>query len=195
METKRPTNIEVADHFYHDSVDLLLRFRCCHGSDVPDFTSLKSRRIKCFIDLRMAMESALKSVVAYFYHGNLEGEKLVKRVENYRHHIEKLRPKAVPYLPEGDISEKATDLCDEFSRLPVGLRYRLDVMDFIRNREEIYYSTIGCDEWLDSAATIIEKISEFIGGELSKESRCANASEMWEEFQQPRFEKYKKDGG
>lgn len=28
---------------------------------------------------------------------------------------------------------------------PVGLRYRLDVMDFISNREVEYYNTIGSD--------------------------------------------------
>ena len=57
METTRPTHIEVADHFYHDSIDLLKRYEHCIESEFPDFSSLKSRRMKCFIDLRMSMES------------------------------------------------------------------------------------------------------------------------------------------
>ena len=189
METTRPTHIEVADHFYHDSIDLLKRYEHCIESEFPDFSSLKSRRMKCFIDLRMAMESALKSVVSYYCHSNLQGKKLVQKVENYRHHMDKLKPAALPHLPE-EVVESVSSVCDQLQSLPVGLRYRLDVMDFISNREEEYYNTIGSDTWMDSTAGTVWGVSKFIGKELNKESRIIGMDELMEEFFQPRYEKY-----
>ena len=189
METTRPTHIEVADHFYHDSVDLLKRYEHCIESEFPDFSSLKSRRMKCFIDLRMAMESALKSVISYYVHNNLQGKKLVNKVESYKHDMCNLKRAALPHLPE-EIVESVSSVCDQLHSLPVGLRYRLDVMDFICNREEEYYDTIGNDTWMDSTAGTVWGVSKFIGNELNKESRIIKVDELMEEFFQPRYEKY-----
>ena len=189
IETTRPTHIEVANHFYHDSVDLLKRYEHCIESEFPDFSSLKSRRMKCFIDLRMAMESALKSVASYYCHSNLKGEKLIRKVEGYRHHMDKLKPAAQPYLP-AEIVERVSSVCDQLQSLPVGLRYRLDVMDFISNREDEYYNTIGSDTWMSSTARTVWGVSKFIGKELNKESRIIDVDELMEEFFQPRYEKY-----
>lgn len=189
MDTTRPTHIEVADHFYHDSVDLLKRYEYCFQSEFPDFTSIKSRRMKCFIDLRMAMESALKSIVSYYCHNNLQGKKLVQKVESYRHHMDKLKPKALPHLPE-KLVDCVSSVCDQLQSLPVGLRYRLDVMDFISNREEEYYKTIGNDIWMDSTVATIWAVSKFIGEELSKESRIIGIDELMDEFFEARYEKY-----
>jgi len=189
METTRPTHVEVADHFYHDSVDLLKRYEHCFNSESPDFSSIKSRRMKCFIDLRMAMESALKSVISYYCHSNIQGKKLVRKVENYRHHMEKLQSAASPHLPE-EILEGVSSVCDQFQCLPVDLRYRLDVMDFISNREDEYYNTIGSDTWMDSTAGTVWNVSKFIGKKLNTESRILSGSELLEELCQPRYQKH-----
>lgn len=190
METTRPNHIEVADHFFHDSVDLLKRYELCITTEYPDFSALKSRRMKCFIDLRMALESALKAVVAYYHLPHLGGEKLVKKVESFRHHLDKLLPKTVGHLPE-EVRNETSSLCEELNQLPVGLRYRLDVFDFIGNHENLYYSTIGSDTWLSNTAKTIWKISKYIGDELSNESRLLSAADVFEEMREPRFEKYK----
>lgn len=188
METTRPTHIEVADHFYHDSIDLLKRYEHCMESEFPVF-SVKSRRMKCFIDLRMAMESALKSVASYHCHSNIQGEKLVQKVENYRHHMKILKPAVIPHLAE-EILGSVSAACDHLQSLPVGLRYRLDVMDFMTNREEEYCNTIGSDNWMKSMAETVWAVAKFIGKELNKESRMIGVDELMEELVQPRYEKY-----
>lgn len=191
METTRPTHIQVSDHFYHDAIDLLARYTVCEASEFPEFYSTKSRRMKCFIDLRMAMESALKSVVTYYCHADSKGEKLVKKVENYRHHIEKLISKALKHIPE-EIRNKAQTLCNELHQLPVGLRYRLDVIDFKANNESLYYETVGSDIWMQNTSATIKEVADFIGKELSKESRILSGSDVLKEIQEPKYDKYAK---
>lgn len=191
METTRPTHVQVSNHFYHDAIDLHARYTVCEASESPEFYSSKSRRMKCFIDLRMSMESALKAVVTYYCHSNKQGKKLVQKVENYRHHIEKLIDKALEHIPE-EHREKTEALCKELHELPVGLRYQLDVMDFKRNNEELYYKTVGSDSWMKSTSETIKSIADFIGKELNKESRMLSGEELKEEYFEPRYDKYLK---
>lgn len=191
VETTRPTHIQVSDHFYHDAIDLLARYKVCEASEFPEFYSTKSRRMKCFIDLRMAMESALKSVVTYYCHSDTKGEKLVKKVENYRHHIEKLIAKAREHIPS-DMRTSVEALANELHQLPVGLRYRLDVMDFKANNEALYYKTVGSDVWMNNSSKTIQAVADFIGKELSKESRILSGSDLLKEFREPKYDKYAK---
>ncbi|MAZ69121.1 MAG: hypothetical protein OQK12_00670 [Motiliproteus sp.] len=191
MESTRPTHVQVANHFYHDAIDLHARYIVCEASESPEFYSSKSRRMKCFIDLRMAMESALKSVVTYYCHSDKQGEKLVKKVENYRHHIEKLIGKALEHLPEED-RDRTDTLCKQLHNLPVGLRYRLDVMDFKRNNEKLYGDTVGSDDWMKSTSETIKSIADFIGKELNKESRVLSSGELKEEYFATKYDKYSK---
>ena len=191
METTRPTHVQVSNHFYHDAIDLHARYLVCEASDSPEFYSLKSRRMKCFIDLRMAMESVLKAVVTYYCYSDKQGEKLVKKIENYRHHIEKLIGKALEYLPE-ECRERTDALCKQMDSLPVGLRYRLDVMDFKINNEKLYSDTVGSDDWMKDTSETIKSIADFIGKELSKESRILSGSELKKEYFSPKYDKYSK---
>jgi len=191
VETTRPTHVQVANHFYHDAIDLHARYSVCEASEQPEFYSSKSRRMKCFIDLRMAMESVLKSVVTYYCHSDSQGKKLVQKVENYRHHIAKLIKKALYHLPE-ELRDKTSTLCTELDELPVGLRYRLDVMSFNRNNQRLYSETVGCDTWMGSTSETIKLIADFIGKELNKESRILSGSDLKEEFFAPTYDKYAK---
>ena len=62
-ETTRPTFLEVSSHFLHDSLDFQIRYKYCISSDGPVFYEPRSRRAKLFIDLRMGIESILKSII------------------------------------------------------------------------------------------------------------------------------------
>ena len=190
VETTRPTHVEVADHFYHDAIDLHARYIVCEASENPEFYSRKSRRFKCFVDLRMAMESALKSVVVYCYHSDMKGQKLVKKVEKYGHDLDGLIKKALEHLPE-DLQDKTNTLCLELNKLPVGLRYRLDGMDFKRNNEELYNVTIGSDAWMENTSSTIKSIADFIGKELNnKESGILSGKDITlEELLAPEYNK------
>lgn len=49
-----------ADDFFHDSLDFLHRYRIT----VEHFLGIKSKRMKLFLDLRMAAECILKAKIA-----------------------------------------------------------------------------------------------------------------------------------
>ena len=184
-----PSHIEVSDHFYHDSCDLLCRFESSFDGDSITFYSVKSRRMKCFVDLRMAMESILKAYSSYYCHSDISGQKIVQKIENYRHHVEKLLPKCSGYIP--DVwQQDCIKYCDDLSKLPVGLRYKLDVMDFIYQNEELYYATIVNDAWMRGLKDNISGITEHIGDVLSKESKILSGKEVWEKLDRPRYRKY-----
>jgi len=134
----------------------------------------------------MAMESVLKAYAAYYCHSDICGRKLVQKIENYSHHIDKILKKCSDYLPHEN-KQECEKLCDELVKLPVGLRYRLDVMDFMDTNEDLYYSTIGSDDWMFSLKDHIVRITKHIGNELSKESRIVSGEELWGEIQRPRY--------
>ncbi len=191
VETTRPTHVQVADHFYNDAIDLHARYIVCEASENPEFYSIKSRRFKCFVDLRMAMESALKSVVVHCCHSDMKGKKLVKKVQKYSHHIDKLIIKALEHLPK-DLHDKTRILCVELDKLPVGLRYRLDGMYFKEMNEKLYYKTVGSDAWMENTSSTIKSIADFIGKELNKESRILSGEALREELFAPEYNKYAK---
>jgi hypothetical protein len=181
--------VQVANHFYNDAIDLHARYIVCEASENPEFYFRTSRRMKCFIDLRMAMESALKSVVIYYCHSDFQGKKLVQKVENYRHNIDKLIKKALKHLPK-DLHDKTSTLCVELHKLPVGLRYRLDSMDFKRINEKLYYATVGCDTWMENTSSTIKSIADFIGKELNKEGQFLSGKALMDEVLALEYNKY-----
>ena len=185
-----PNNIDVSNDFYHDSLDLLDKYKACYFNEVIDFQSVKSKRMKCFIDLRMAIESALKSYAAYYLHSDLNGKKLVKKIERYKHHVENIYVKCAEHLPT-DQQEICKGYCLQLKELPVGLRYRLDGMDFLYAREELYYQTIGNESWLDGFEKLVDVLVKNIGQILSTHSNVVDGSSLTfdELFSQP-YNKY-----
>ena len=185
-----PNNIDVSNNFYNDSLDLLHKYKACYFNEAIDFQSVKSKRMKCFIDLRMAIESALKSYAAYHLHSDLNGKKLVKRIERYKHHVEKIYIRCAEYLPT-DQKEICQGYCLQLKELPVGLRYRLDGMDFLYAQEKLYYQTIGNESWLVGLEKLVNALIEDIGQTLSSHSQVIDGSSLtFEElFLQP-YNKY-----
>jgi len=60
QETTRPTYLEVSNHFFNNAEDFKIRYKHFIDSDGPSFFTPKSRRAKCFVDLRMGFETILK---------------------------------------------------------------------------------------------------------------------------------------
>lgn len=190
-EFSRPNYLEVSSHFLHDAIDFELRYRFCLQSDGPLFYAPRSRRMKVFIDLRMGIESALKSLVSYHCNNDRRGKTLVNWIESFKHSTDKLIRKAGPYLPEdffGNYGESLADL----TKLPVGLRYRFDAWEFYDNQEELYERTIGDNSWLSLVHRALTCIIELINNSLKSHSRIVNAEDVLLEMQEPRYAKYKK---
>jgi len=188
-EYTRPNYLEVSSHFLHDAIDYEIRYKHCMNSDGPLFYTPRSRRLKTFIDLRMGVESALKSLIVYFEHNERNGKTLINWIEKFSHKIGKLLNKAKPHLPR-DLLEKHGERIIDLSKLPVGLRYRLDAWDFHGSQEELYYNTIGSDVWLGELHKCLQALIGICDTELSKHTRILSGDDLLKEVLEPRYEKY-----
>lgn len=178
----------MADDFFTDGVDLIERYTCYFDQ----YDGIKSRRLKSFIDLRMALESLLKS--AHALHGDQGRNRkvVIREVESFRHDILSLANAVRPYIP-GELRSELWPFAERMKELPVGLRYALDGYDFIYAREELYYQTIGNDHWMDSFHKAICNLKDEIDKELSKHSGVVSLSDIpIEKILNPGFNKYSK---
>lgn len=185
----RPNHLEVSSHFLHDAADFEIRYKHCINSDGPSFYTPRSRRLKTFIDLRMGIESILKALVAYHEHNDRKGKTIINWIEKFGHNIDKLLNKVQPHIPE-DIFNEYYDHFKELTSLPVGLRYRIDAWDFHGNQEELYYRTIGSDDWLNHIHKGLLKLIELANNDLAKHSRILSGEELRKEVFAERYEKY-----
>lgn len=188
-EYTRPTYLEVSNHFLHDAIDFKIRYRHCIDSDGPLFYEPKSRRTKCFVDLRMGIESALKANVCYYTHNERKGKTLVNWIEKFGHNIGKMVRKLDGEIPP-EVLEPVKDDLLKLDQLPVGLRYRFDTWDFKYNKKELYSDTIGCNRWLESLYKTLDELIEHINSKLTPHSRIVFMEEVLNIMQEPRFEKY-----
>ena len=188
-KTTKPDRIEVSNHFFHDALDFQIRFDHCFFSDGPLFFTPRSRHAKCFIDLRIGIESILKSFLSYFHSGDKKGKELVKWVEKYSHRVREMLKDAEPYLQPG-FKDKYGDQILSLDSLPVGLRYRLDAWDFRGNKEDFYCDTVGCDSWLQLLHEALKELIQFMNENLKQHTRILGSAELWDELVAPHYEKY-----
>ncbi|MBH0190090.1 MAG: hypothetical protein HP493_14935 [Nitrospira sp.] len=62
--------------------------------------------------------------------------------------------------------------------LPVSLRYSLDGSDFLDAKEELYYQTIGSDEWLLAFRTYLTKVVASLDEKLKEHSGIVSMSDI-----------------
>lgn len=177
--------LEIADSFFQDSMDFLARYRLTKDL----FWSIKSRRFKLFIDLRMAYECSLKAFIAYFTE-DLHGRQLIiRRVESYRHNIDRLFKDVSPFISE-ELVRKGQHLNAKLSLLPVSLRYHLDGRDFLEAKEEDYYSSIGQDSWMEDFAEYVKALLSMIDEKLQVNSSIVSGNELWDILNSDGYNKY-----
>ena len=190
-KTTRPIYLEVSSHFFHDAADFEVRFRHCYYSKDISFDTPRSRKVKTFIDLRMGIESILKSLVVYYESSSKQGKNLVNWIEKFSHNIEKSLNKVEIHLTDQFLNQYR-DCLLELHELPIGLRYRLDAWDFHDNQEEKYAQTIASQTWMELVYEALKELIGLANFELSKHNRIVKASELHAEIFEPRYEKYKK---
>lgn len=176
----------VASDYYHDANDFLQRY----SLTVDNFYATKSKRFKLFVDLRMAAECALKAYIVYHTCSELCRKDVISKAEGYKHVIKNMREDAGPFLDE-ILFTPLDKFFFDLDKLPVGLRYRLDGMDYREANEDFYYQTIGDDDWLDGLHSQLIKITSDIGNKLAGHTRIVPSSELYEELLKPRFNKYR----
>lgn len=172
-----PTRNHVAGWFVIDACDYLARFRCSFYSDQVNFQDIKSRRLKAFIDLRLAIEAILKALIALRQPTGLAGKVLVRAVEKHGH---KLSPawSEVVKLWKFSKTSSMDSLIADCDQLPLGLRYTLDARDFLVNREEVYYRTVGSNKWIQRLEQTISRTCERLNQLLACRSRILSAADI-----------------
>lgn len=189
--TTLPTHLEVSSHFLHDAWDFKMRYRHCALTDeAPSFMHIKSRRCKCFIDLRMGVEAVLKSVAAYHVLADYSGKKLVKKVEGYGHHVDRLWGHVREYLA-GELVDTGSPFIDRLAELPVGLRYRFDAWDFEGGREALYGETVGSDVWMSGLYGFLDSMINAHNKQLATHSRMVTMADIKERLSEPEFRRYR----
>lgn len=142
---------------------------------VDRFGALKSRRMKCFSDLRGAYECSLKGMVAYIVPGDTDRKSLIKRLEKLGHRISLLEAELPLNVREKYGIETRGGILEQ---LPVGLRYAIDGYDFVRAKETVYYTTIGSDEWVFEFRKYVGRVCAELGRALSSHSRVISVSDI-----------------
>lgn len=178
-------HLEIAHLFLQDSVDLLARYRLT----AEPFWALKSQRVKLFIDLRMAYECILKAHIAYSDTEIDSRELLIRKVESFSHNIGRLFKELVPHIAQ-DLLQRGQYLNGQLALLPVSLRYSLDVSDFVDAKEELYFSTIGKDCWLEEFSEFVEKLILLVDKNLQAHSKIVSVNELWESLNEESHNKY-----
>ncbi len=172
MSSHPKNNVEVAGDFSQDCHDLLTRY----DKTIDAFSGIKSRRFKCFNDLRSAYECILKAIIAYHQPRDMERKALIHTAERHGHQIASIEQSVVEVGGKALFGiEERGELLD---RLPVGLRYRLDGYDFLEAHEDLYYETIGCDPWLTDLREHIGQIHRELNERLSEHSGIINVADI-----------------
>lgn len=177
--------LEIANSFFLDATDLLTRYRLT----TEYFSAVKSRRVKLFVDLRLAYECILKAHLAYFDEQTSDRKMLVRKVESFRHDVERLLGDVIPFLSE-HLVQRGRLLNKELALLPISLRYYLDVCDFLEAKNDHYYATIGRDSWMEGFAEFVTTLTDQMNKNLESHSRIVGAGELWDVMNHESYNKY-----
>jgi hypothetical protein len=109
---------EIAEHYYIDALDFLSRFDAL----LEDYS--KTKRMKCFVDLLMGFECALKAHI-FLSNSTTTVEVVYKKVRRIGHDLSQLADMS-NYLVDRGLYEKAKNDLEEFN---VFLRYSLDAYE------------------------------------------------------------------
>jgi hypothetical protein len=144
------------------------------------------------LDLRMALECALKAHIACFFTSTLSREEIIRKVESYGHNLTKLAS-VVNDSVQPACWDEVLSYVEKLEQLPVGLRYGLDGDDFRQANESLYYETVGSDLWLHHLHDTIVKIAGELNQSLVQNSQILSIDEeLLQELSQPSHNKYAK---
>lgn len=174
-----PMRLELAGYYSDDANDFFQRYRLTFYSDQMDFQGIKSRRIKAYVDLRMALEALLKATICLRSPYGLAGKRLVGKVRKYSHDTERLNADALRGVALDGRYSEAISGCRV---APVDLRYQFDAMIFREPDEGPYYETIGSDVWLKTLEEFVETGLKRLRACISRREKIVPGHVAVEEF-------------
>lgn len=177
-----PMRLELAGFYSSDAFDFLRRYQATFYSNEVDFQGIKSRRAKAYVDLRMALEAALKAAVCLRAPYAMGGKPLVTKIRTYSHDIERLRKDALRGI---DVDSRYLVPISKCNIAPVDLRYQFDAMNFRFPDDRNYYETIGSNLWLKTIEKFVELCIERVQSALSRRSKIVSGDILIQELDRP----------
>ena len=174
-----PMRLELAGYYSDDANDFFQRYRLTFYSDKMDFQGVKSRRIKAYIDLRMALEALLKAVICLRARRGLAGKRLVRMVRGYSHDIGRLKKDALKGIALDTRYSEAIDKCRTAG---IDLRYQFDAMIFREPDDGPYYETIGSEFWLKTLEEFVETGSTRLRASLNRRAKIVSSQIVGQEI-------------
>lgn len=171
----RMDKFELAQSYFEDAADYLARYRALFYSQTMDHQGIKSRRVKCYIDLRLAVEATLKSAICYTASDEEDASKLLDRIVRFRHGITGLVGEAQGFFGLGDQDRAALEKCDVAK---IELRYQAEAIPFRTPDDRAYYDTIGNDPWLSKIEALVRQMMDSLNNELKKQSKPVSAKDL-----------------
>jgi hypothetical protein len=177
-----PMRLELAGYYSDDAVDFFHRYQVTFYSEEFDFQSIKSRRSKAYVDLRMSLEALLKAALCLRAPYSLAGKPLVSKMRAYSHDIGRLAGDALKGFRVDRLYLTAIYKC---AVAPVDLRYQFDAMNFRSPDDKNYYDTIGSSVWLKTIEEFIEMGTKRLRAALDRRSKIVAGSVAVQELNRP----------
>ena len=175
--------VELAGYYAQDASDFFLRYKFTFYSDRIDFQGVRSWRSKAYVDLRMALEALLKSVICLRSPRGLAGKPLVRKIRNHSHDISTLMGEAFRGVA---LEARFSEALNKCSVAPVDLRYQFDAMNFRSGDDRDYYDTIGSDRWLKTLEEFVDVSLKRLQTALNRQSKIVPIETLFSEFNRPR---------
>ena len=177
-----PMRLELAGNYADDAADFFHRYRITFYSHEVDYQGIKRRRVKAYVDLRMALEALLKATLCLRSPYSLAGKPLVTKIRRYSHDIDQLRKDALKGIKLSDGQTTAISKCNT---APVDLRYQFDAMNFRVPNDKNYYDTIGSTAWLKTIEDFVQLGSRRLKSALGRRSKIVPGKVAIQELKRP----------
>lgn len=168
--------LELSDGYWADALDYIQRYKLTVTSEVRDYWSPKSRRMKAYLDLRFAIEAYLKSRICLSTRAGSSREELLKELRGLSHNIGRLVQRSGLVLDSNLV--EALKKCDE---APVYWRYEVEARASRAEDDSDYRSTVGNDVWMKMLEDFVASEVTMLGRELNAYGRLVVAVDLIEE--------------
>lgn len=178
MEHENRRALELANADWCDAQDYLQRYRFTVKSKEPDYWNNKSRRMKVYIDLRMAIETILKSMICLSTKAGTGGDDRLRGLRKLRHNVSNLVDRT-----EISLNNELVEALKKCDSAPVDWRYEADAREAREKDERDYSATVGSDAWMNQLEDFVAREVNALGTNLQAYSGIHTASEVLERIQ------------
>jgi hypothetical protein len=169
--------LELADAYWRDAMDYVQRYQFTINMEERDNWNIKSRRMKAYIDLRFAIEGALKARICLNTGANVGREDLLRRLRSWGHDISELMKHA------GSATEPAMqEALNRCEIAPIHWRYEAEAREARSEDERNYYATVGSDAWMEKLEAFAAQEVKDLNTELQAYSGLVTMADLYDQI-------------